>query len=80
MKMKKMREMKCHRETKGDGKSQGNCNNNAGCSLCPVCFMFTFQAQYEWLSKHFSFERNYHPVNTTYISSYVPAVWKPPNS
>jgi hypothetical protein len=79
IKMKRMMEMKCRGEKEHNQGSQGKCNN-PDCSVCPVCSTFIFLAQYEWSAKYFRFKKNYRLINTGYLSSYIPPVWKPPNS
>ncbi len=77
MKMKKMMEPKCH-DKKDSQKPAGKCNNIPECSLCPVCFVFTLQPQYELSLKYFLLKKNYPLINTGYMSCYIPPVWKPP--
>jgi hypothetical protein len=72
--------MKCHGKKSNNQKSSGKCDTNPDCTLCPVCFTFTFHPQYEWSAKSFPFEKNYRQVSAGYISAYLPPVWKPPNS
>jgi hypothetical protein len=79
MKMKKMMGTKCHGK-KENQESSGKCNNIPECSFCPVCFLFTFQPQYEWSPNYFSLKKSYRSINTGDVSSYIPPVWKPPNS
>ena len=78
--MKMKEPMKCHGKKDNSQAPSGKCNKTADCSFCPVCSTFTFLPQYEWSVKWFSSGKNYWLVNTGYISSYVPPVWKPPNS
>jgi hypothetical protein len=75
-----MTEMKCTGKKEHDQKPSGKCNNSPGCSICPVCSMFTFVSQYEWSVKYFPYKKNYWLINTGYVLAYIPPVWKPPNS
>ena len=71
---------KCSKEKNDQQKPSGKCNNNSDCTICPVCLTFTFQPLYELPLKNFTFEKNYPRLNTGFVSSYIPPVWKPPNS
>jgi hypothetical protein len=71
-------ELNCNGEKDQDQKSPGKCNT-PDCSVCPVCFLFIFQPQYEWSINYFSFKTNYNSVNSRYVSSYIASIWKPPN-
>ncbi len=77
---KEMVKMKCEGKKQHNQKRSGKCNNTPDCSVCPVCSTFTFLPQYEWSVKYFPFKKNYRMINAGYISSYIPPVWKPPNS
>jgi hypothetical protein len=76
MKMKK--ESPCQSKKKHDQKPSGKCNNT-DCTICPICFTFTFLSQYELPVKDFRYKKNYRLINDGYVSSYIPPVWKPPN-
>lgn len=84
--MQKIQESKCSSKKecsskkKNDKKSPEKCNSTSDCTICPVCFIFTFQPQYELSLKYSLFRKNYQLTNTGIISSYIPPVWKPPNS
>jgi hypothetical protein len=78
MQMKKP--MNCQDKKSDNEKPSGRCNNNPDCTFCPVCYTFTFQPQYQWSPKFFSFKKNYRLVNTGYVSSYISLIWKPPDS
>jgi hypothetical protein len=78
MKMKK--ESPCQSKKKHDQKPSGKCNDVPDCSICPICFMFTFPPQYELSVKDFPFKKNYRLINARHVSTYIPPVWKPPNS
>lgn len=56
------------------------CNDdNPKCISCPVCYVFTFQPQYEWKAEYFIAKKNYSHINDAVVSSYNSSVWKPPN-
>lgn len=69
----------CTKPTPGKLPVNDDCNDKADCSTCPVCYTFIFQQQYEWQAQQFFLKKNYILTNTGYISSYISAVWKPPN-
>jgi hypothetical protein len=78
MKMKATVPMKCNGQKHNSQKPDKNCNDKTDCSICPVCFMFTYLPQYEWTANYFFSGKNYPQINMGYISSYIPPVWKPP--
>lgn len=69
----------CCNKKPGKTPADNTCNDNAGCSTCPVCYTFIFQQQYEWPAQQFLFKKNYRLINTGHISAYTSDVWKPPN-
>ena len=78
--MKTKKPDQCHNKKATDKKTSDNkCNNNPDCTTCPVCYTFIFQPQYKWAAEQFYFKKNYELLNASYISSYTPNVWKPPN-
>jgi hypothetical protein len=81
MKMKcGMKQMKCTGKKDHDQKPSSKCNNNPDCTFCPVCSVFTFPPHYELSLKYFFFKKNYPLISSGNIASYIPPVWKPPNS
>ncbi len=70
----------CNKEKEnGEIPEEKDCNDNADCSTCPVCYTFIFQTQYEWTGQEFLCKKDYWLINTDHISNYIPDVWKPPN-
>jgi hypothetical protein len=78
--MKMKMPMKCHDKKDDSEKPSGKCNNNPDCTFCPVCYTFTFLTQYELTVKYTLIEKNYLQITSGYITSYIPPVWKPPNT
>ena len=78
--MKMVKPIKCHGSKENEPKPSGKCNNTSECSVCPVCFAFTFQPQYENSLQYLFIKKNYGLINAGFPTSYVPPVWKPPNS
>jgi len=56
-----------------------DCEDDPGCTTCPVCYTFIFQSQFEWQPIVFTFTKNYSLLTTGHTSSYTVDVWKPPN-
>ncbi len=80
MKMRSTLLKECHSQKNNGQKSSGSCNEKTDCSVCPVCLTFTFLPQYE-CSVNYLFPRKKYPlINIDCTSSYIPPVWKPPNS
>jgi len=76
--LKQQQGMSCHHKKQNDQKSSEKCNTD--CSFCPICSTFTFQSQYEWPSKNLLLLQCHASTDSKYVSSYIPSVWKPPNT
>src|SRR5574338_509897 len=62
---------------KTEPRNSDACNNGSECSLCPVCSIFVFQAQYELQLKYDFLQSRYPSLHKDFISSYTSKVWKP---
>ena len=74
-----MKQSKCTGK-KENKKPSGKCKDNAECTFCPICSVFTFQAQYELSLKYSFLIKKYQLINSDDLTAYLPPVWKPPNA
>ena len=77
--MKITKEKKCCGKKDNQEKPSRNCNTNPECTVCPICFVFTFQSPFEVQQQYVLYKNVYKSFNAGFVSSYIPPVWKPPN-
>jgi hypothetical protein len=77
---KMMKPMKCSGKNDSKQRSSGKCNSTPDCTICPVCSVFTSQQQYEPTSNSLAIKKKYQQKSTGFVTSYIPPVWKPPDT
>lgn len=70
----------CCEKSDGEKAENGDCNDNACCRSCPVCYVFISQPLYEWQAKWCKPKRNYADMNEADSCSFTAFIWKPPNA